>query len=236
MVTEGPEEYRHLTVPRTARWCMLEPAGDARGTLFALHGYGQLAGWFIRKFQGAADAGWRVVAPEGGHRFYLKGTAGRVGASWMTKEDRLTDIEDYLLFLDTLRHVPGACSGGPQVLLGFSQGVATALRWAALGAGGASSWDAIIAHSGVIPPDLPAGRSSLAEAPALHLVAGLSDPYIDDVEHGFISSAHEWARSGGLADRVHRYTFAGGHEVDPPTVLEVLDRVANERDSYNFGT
>ena len=36
-----------------------------------------------------ADAGWRVIAPEGGHRFLpQRYQPARVGASWMTKEDR----------------------------------------------------------------------------------------------------------------------------------------------------
>lgn len=222
---DGPVASRHLTVPRRARWCQLEAKGKALGTLYVLHGYGQLAGWFIRKFRPVAEAGWRIVAPEGGHRFYLEGTHGRVGASWMTKEDRLTDIADYLLFLDTLRDQPDLASNGPEVLLGFSQGVATALRWAALGTRGAASWQAIIAHSGVIPPDLPAAEQTLAAAPPLHLIAGQSDPYIANPESGFRDSATEWARSGGRADRLHHHTFEGGHEIDAPTVLRALETV-----------
>ena len=149
-------ESAHLEVTRTARYWTLGPDGSNRtGTLYALHGYGQLAEYFIRKFQPLADEGWRVVAPEGGHRFYLQGTEGRVGASWMTREDRLLDIKDYVLFLDQLRSAMGHAVEGPDVMLGFSQGVATAMRWMALGARGADSWQGAIAHSGVIPPDLP---------------------------------------------------------------------------------
>ena len=127
-------EAHHFTVPRTARyWTAGPPPTEALGTLYVLHGYGQLAQFFVRKFQAAADSGWHVVAPEGGHRFYLKGTSGRVGASWMTREDRLSDIDDYVAFLDALRtHIDNDQPQGHQVLLGFSQGVATALRWLAL--------------------------------------------------------------------------------------------------------
>ena len=76
-----------LTVMRTARWWSSTRPGVAHGgVLYVLHGYGQLPAFFIRKFQAQVNAGWRVVAPEGAHRFYLKGTDGRVGASWMTRE------------------------------------------------------------------------------------------------------------------------------------------------------
>ena len=126
-----------LTVSRTARWWTSHPPDGValRGTLYVLHGYGQLPAFFIRKFQAQVNAGWRVVAPEGAHRFYLKGTDGRVGASWMTREARLDDIEDQTHFLDALRAQLDAESNtgsgaGLRVLLGFSQGASTALRWA----------------------------------------------------------------------------------------------------------
>ena len=219
-------ESAHLEVTRTARYWTLGPDGPNRtGTLYALHGYGQLAEYFIRKFQPLADEGWRVVAPEGGHRFYLQGTEGRVGASWMTREDRLLDIKDYVLFLDQLRSAMGHAVEGPDVMLGFSQGVATAMRWMALGARGADSWQGAIAHSGVIPPDLPGKGTALKSAPDLHLIAGLSDPYIDDVESGFRTSEQLWCEGGGDQTQLHRHTFEGGHVVDAASVLRVLQDI-----------
>src|ERR1051325_10016453 len=46
----------------------------------------------------------RLVAPEGLSRFYLseRATERRVGASWMTREDRLAEIADYLGYLDAV--------------------------------------------------------------------------------------------------------------------------------------
>ena len=72
-----------FSVPRTARWWSAGPmeGTERKGTLFVLHGYGQLPEYFIRKFRPLSQAGWHVVAPEGAHRFYLQGTEGRVGAS-----------------------------------------------------------------------------------------------------------------------------------------------------------
>ena len=68
------------------------------------------------------------MAPEGLSRFYLDAGAGKVGASWMTKEDRAHEIEDYLSYLEQVRAaiIPPV----PLTILGFSQGVATAARWA----------------------------------------------------------------------------------------------------------
>ena len=94
-----------LTVSRTARYHQLgELSAMTRRVWFVAHGYGQLAAYFIRHFAPltAADPHLVVVAPEGLSRFYLNGTGGRVGATWMTKEDRLAEIEDYVAYLNQL--------------------------------------------------------------------------------------------------------------------------------------
>ena len=99
----------HLTVQRTARYYTLGAAGPGlRQLVVACHGYGQLAGRFIRHFAPLDDGSRLVVAPEALSRFYLDepGTAPaaerRVGACWMTREDRLHEIDDYVRYLDAL--------------------------------------------------------------------------------------------------------------------------------------
>lgn len=212
-----------LSVSRTARFWTRGPEGECRGTVFVLHGYGQLPQYFIRKFQSAVEAGWRVVAPEGAHRFYLQGTDGRVGASWMTKEARLDDIADQMAYLDRLRdHLEEQAPLGPCVLLGFSQGASTALRWAALGRRGAASWNGLIAHSGVIPPDLQTMDGDLSAGPALDLIVGDSDPYIDTPSDRFRTAEAAWADAGGHPERIRLHTFRGGHDVDSPSVDHIL--------------
>ena len=217
-----------LSVPRTARWWTSNPPDGValRGTLYVLHGYGQLPAFFIRKFQAQVNAGWRVVAPEGAHRFYLKGTEGRVGASWMTREARLDDIADQMQFLDALRdQLDAESDAGPNVLLGFSQGASTALRWAALGKGGARCWDGLIAHSGVIPPDLPALDGDISDGPALDVVVGTVDPYIQDPASRFRTAEQAWAEAGGDPNRIRLHTFQGAHDVNTAVVTRVLDTV-----------
>jgi hypothetical protein len=74
-----------------------------REVWFVLHGYGQLASYFIQKFASLKENNIFVIAPEALSRFYVDpltstGRASdRVGASWMTKENRLTDIRNYLI-------------------------------------------------------------------------------------------------------------------------------------------
>ncbi|EJF09170.1 alpha/beta hydrolase [Pontibacter sp. BAB1700] len=123
-----------LTVPRTARYYTLgTPSEQTRDLWVVCHGYGQLARYFLRHFAVLDDGTTVVVAPEGLSRFYLDGFSGRVGATWMTKEDRLSEIEDQsaylnLLLQQLLQQVP---SDVRVHVLGFSQGGATVCRWLA---------------------------------------------------------------------------------------------------------
>lgn len=142
------------------------------------HGYGQLAPYFIRHFQPLADAGHFVIAPEGLSRFYLEGFRGRVGASWMTKEDRQSDIDNYVQYLSA---VYSAATEGfstiPLHLLGFSQGVATISRWATLSG---ISFRQLVLWAGVFPPDLPLDLSAAALANCkVSVVYGTRDPFLE---------------------------------------------------------
>lgn len=104
---------------------------NAQKVIYVLHGYGQLAEYFIKNFEILSEK-YFIVAPEGTHRFYLNGSSGRVGASWMTKELRDLDIEENNFYLENLhRSIYGEVSNKEFHLLGFSQGGATATRWIA---------------------------------------------------------------------------------------------------------
>jgi len=208
-----------LSVPRTARYHTLgEPDGDWRELWFVLHGYGQLAARFLSEFEPVSAPRRLIVAPEGLSRFYLGGTAGRVGASWMTREGRAEEIGDYVGYLDALyaRFVAGRADVRLG-LLGFSQGTATAMRWAALGGPIAHR---VILWGGGVPPDLAqeAVRGALAGA-RVDLVVGDTDKYFTEAK---LDEEHARLRSLTDASRLLRY--AGGHRLD----AELLARCFEE--------
>src|SRR6266550_3439645 len=134
----------HLSVARTARYYTLGEPG-ATEVWFVCHGYGQLAGRFLRRFEPIADGSRLVVAPEGLNRFYVGSGEHRdqpVGATWMTREDRLNEIADYVKYLDAVyADVFGGKPTAARVrALGFSQGAATASRWVARARPASTSW------------------------------------------------------------------------------------------------
>ena len=143
---------KSFEVKQTARWFHLgQQPSDCGKILIALHGYGQHPAYMMESLKPLLDSieNLCIVAPEGLSRFYIKGTDGRVGASWMTRDDRVQDIKDNIYYLNSWWDSIEVKSETEIILLGFSQGVATAGRWLADGFGS----DKVIFHSGSIPAE-----------------------------------------------------------------------------------
>ncbi len=211
----------HLTINRKVRYATLGEASDRlRQVWFVCHGYGGLAHRFLEPFSALDDGSRLLVAPEGLSRYYVDHAARRVGASWMTAEDRLTDIADYVAYLDQLCDVMlgGIDRTAIQLcVLGFSQGAATVSRWTALGK---ADVDRLILWAGLVPPDLDLevhGRR--LRTARLTLVAGEADPA---VRAATIEKTEARLREAEIPYEVVR--FPGGHELD----RDVLERLAAE--------
>jgi len=213
-----PIRCRHLSVPRRMRYAVLGTPDRPSQVWFALHGYGQTAPRFLRYLRTLDDGTRLLVAPEGLHRHYLDHEAREVGASWMTSEDRTTDIEDYVRYLDRLQErVLGSLERAPETVigLGFSQGVHTLARWLAFGE---VELDAAVFWGSHLPPDLdPGEHADRFGGPAVHLVGGDADPHFSgrnrDETEGRLSDA-------GVPFRSRR--FEGEHRLD----REVLEAIA----------
>jgi predicted esterase len=168
-------------IDKTVRYLTYGNQETAKNLWFVLHGYGQLPYYFIKKFESLNPEDNYVVAPEGMHRFYLNGTSGRVGASWMTKEARLDDIENNTQYLDSLaKNLSKSNNFKNKVLLGFSQGGATAARWHEFGS---YSADVFILWASVFPPDLEFNpqQTSLLKSDN-YFVIGKNDPFFKGKE------------------------------------------------------
>jgi predicted esterase len=201
-----------LTTSRTARYFALGTPTRADDLWFVCHGYGQLAARFLERFSPFDTQQRCFVAPEGLSRFYLSESPAerRVGASWMTREDRLHEIGDYVRFLDAVYAdvAPGKKS---VTALGFSQGTATASRWAALGS---SRIDRLILWGGEVPPDLDLER---LRAPKLVLVYGTRDEFFTPK----IVAANE-ARLREHHVPYELVSFEGGHVIDTETLGRLI--------------
>jgi predicted esterase len=200
----------HLRTPRTARYYTLGPAAASERWV-VLHGYGQQARRFLTSFQALDDGTRHLVAPEALSRFYVDGMDAHntVGASWMTKADREHEIADYVAYLD-------ACAAAqPEAatlhVLGFSQGAATASRWALLGD---AAVDRLTLWGGGPAHDLDlAEYAGALRALGLTLVVGHDDPYVSDKR---LAQAQQRLDAHEIPVDVLR--FEGGHRIDDATL------------------
>ena len=93
----------NIIVQKSARYFTLGyPSDKIKSIWFVLHGYGNLASEFINSFEIINDGENYIIAPEALNKFYLKGFYGKVGATWMTKENRENEINDYVNLLDSV--------------------------------------------------------------------------------------------------------------------------------------
>ena len=217
-----------IPVQKTARYYLSgQPGAETRELWLCCHGFGQLAGRFIKQLEVLSDAARVIAAPEALHRFYLDpmdrpATERRVGASWMTREDRETDIADYVRYLDAV--CAELCNAAPAATLigfGFSQGTATIARWAATTARPVRR---LVLWGSGLPPDLD-WSSAEPRLRQLHitLVGGEQDEMMP---------AQRWDEQQVLLNergiRHDLIRFPGGHQLD----ASVLRRLAETSDVY----
>lgn len=213
-----PLETHHITVPRTARYHTLGDPATARTLWIVLHGYGQLARFFLRHFTGL-EAGRLIVAPDALSRFYTDDAHSRVGATWMTREDREMEIADQANYLNALAtHLLQSCPHStPMNVLGFSQGVATASRWALSNSAPISR---LVLWGGTLPPALDATQLATHWAKVqVDLVHGDQDRIVNRADH---LRNETRLRAAGIT--CHTMYFSGGHELDRHTLKRVMDK------------
>ena len=201
-----------LKIQKTARYFTHGNIDEARYLLICLHGYGQLPAFFGRKFE-AIDQDYFVVIPEGLHRFYLEGSSGRVGASWMTKEAREQDIQDNMDFLNQLLDLfTGKKSFQKIILLGFSQGGATAARFYYQ----QQKIDHLVLWASVFPPDLHIEDEINGQPNKNYFVLGLQDQYFNEIEQ---KKAIDFYRNMNFS--IIQYT--GNHTIETSILNNLLN-------------
>jgi predicted esterase len=185
---------------------------------WVMHGYGQLAAYFLRKFAHLDPAKNYIIAPQGLSKHYLKGFEGRVGAVWMTREDRLNDIANNISYLQTVyekESMKPYFNTVPQVyMLGFSQGCATLCRWLMHSK---PAYTRLILWAGEMPTDVLAQvHDTVIPSRELFLVYGNQDELIAEGE----AEKHFYALERmGLRPQV--VNFEGGHEL-PADIISFI--------------
>ena len=195
-----------------------EESPDIDDVWFVCHGYGSMASEFIDEFESIAGPRRLIVAPEALNRYYIStapefhGPDSKVGATWMTREDREVEIGDYVRYLDDLyTSIMDRIGVARVTVLGFSQGGATANRWLTRGS---SRVDRLVMWGSTLPADADLNEAAeFFRLVDLTLVYGLRDQY---APQGMIESYIETLNSHSIPH--HVVTFDGGHRMDRDTL------------------
>ncbi len=167
-----------ISIQKTARYFQQgEILNSTEHLVIALHGYAQMANYFLKWFENSDFKNAVIIAPEGLHRFYWDGFSGKVVASWMTKEDREDDIKDYVNYLDTLVENLNLPKKIKITVLGFSQGAATATRWVEKTK---FEIENLVLWAGVFPEDIELKTLSSKLKSPMEILFGTEDEFYNE--------------------------------------------------------
>lgn len=218
-----PIRTESIEVRRTALFASLGgvPGADVAELWYVLHGQGMRAVPFLEDCRAIASPSRLVVAPEGLSRYYEGPITAHknaiVCASWMTRDERESEIRDYVRYLDDLHALMVKRFDGrtpPVTVIGFSQGGATAVRWVAEGNVKPAR---LVIWASALPPDVDYASNANVRAPEFTYVCGTTDmwitPKVIDQQSGMLRAAN----------LPHTFeSFVGGHRLDDDT----LNRIA----------
>ncbi len=199
---------------KASYYTLNELTEETRRVWLAFHGQGQLAYYFAKKFEGLDPKKNFIIVPQGLSKYYLKGFSGRVGASWMTKEDRLTEIDNQYAYVRSVLD-RFDIAGKQLIYLGFSQGAATMGRFAAKAK---IPFEQMILWAGTFPPDTsPEDWSYLSGNEQVHYYISKEDIFFKEEMIGQQQAAVQTAMN--QVPTLHWYD--GGHKVIPELINEI---------------
>jgi predicted esterase len=211
-------QKHQITLQKTAHYVTLGELNEqTKNVWFVIHGYGQLAEYFIKKFKVLDDGKTVIIAPEALSKFYLKEFSGRVGATWMTKYERDSEIADYVNYLNQLYEtvLQGKDVNKLKInILGFSQGTATVARWCM---NESIKYDRLILWAGyfgngiqdIIDPE------KLTEKEVI-LCYGKEDEFLIKID------TQQYEKDiKNVIPHLQIHTFEGGHTIDQELVLKI---------------
>jgi phospholipase/carboxylesterase len=215
----APPEVHKLRVPMTQYYALQAPEeaqSSSMTLLLALHGFGQNCRRFLRDFVPLRSHPILVAAPQGPDQFYHDTASKKVGFNWLTVYDKATRIADVNNYLATLHDEVKARY--PEIaerpfVLGFSQGVSMAWRFATSGRIRPAG---LIACCADLAPDVAERLGTLQPFPVL-LIHGDKDPVfpLEKLKEAeAILRQHQWP--------VEVRRFDAGHELTD----EMMDALA----------
>lgn len=186
-----------------------------KNVIFACHGMGYLSRYFLKYFKGVNSDDNYIIIPQAQSKYYIAPKMKHVGASWLTKENTLKEMENIISYFDSVLSNE-KIENLNFIFLGYSQGVSVAMRYLAKRKIIVSK---LILMSGGIPKELtPKDFKYLKNKAAIYYVYGDKDEYITE---GFLNS--EKKRLENLFSNINYIEFDGNHEIK----TEIIESIIN---------
>ncbi len=171
------------------------------------HGIGFLSRFFLKYFDGLDPEENYIIAPQAPSKYYLNEQYRHVGASWLTKENTDTEINNLMSYMDSVmanEDLPENCR---LVVFGYSQGVSIAMRWVAQKN---IQCDHLVLYAGGIPNELTKDQLiHLGDQCSVKIIMGDKDEYLTEER-----MEHEQKKIDLLFEgRAQLQLFDGGHEI-----------------------
>ena len=179
------------------------------------HGMGYLSKYFLKYFEKLDPEENYIIAPQAPSKYYQDRNFKHVGASWLTRENTLSETENNLQYLDAIFKKELNKEAGNLIVMGYSQGVSIALRWVA---SRKVPCNKLVLHSGGIPKELKKSDFKfLPYSSSVIFLYGNNDPYINEER-----KKEESLKAMDLfEDRLKIEVFDGNHEVNETLLLSI---------------
>ena len=185
------------------------------------HGYGQLSKYFIRRFDVLDSEKNYIIAPQGLSKFYVDEDYKNVGASWLTKEDRGSDLlnqQKYLIKLMDELKLKIDFSKIKINFFGFSQGVSALTR---LLMNYNMKVNNVIIWAGWVPDEFFNINKDVLKDTNLFFVVGNKDKYYNNpIIKGYLKKFKKI-----LNKEIDYSVFDGGHIVDRKVLKKINEKL-----------
>lgn len=179
------------------------------------HGMGYLSKYFVKHFEKLNAEENFIIAPQAPSKYYQDKKFKHVGASWLTRENTLSETENVLNYIDAVFEKELSGKLPKLFVMGYSQGVSIALRWVA---SRKINCNKLILHSGGIPKELKASDFEFLQSSCSVIsIYGNKDPFINEerLKQESIKGVELFQ------DRIKVEVFNGVHEVNEDFLLSI---------------
>ncbi|MFC7357454.1 alpha/beta hydrolase [Jejudonia soesokkakensis] len=193
---------------------------NTKNVWLVFHGMGYLSRYFIRYFSDIDASENFIIAPQAPSKYYQGTNFKHVGASWLTKEDTISETQNILRYIDEIWKTEKPAKDFTFIVLGYSQGVSIATRWLA---SRKIQCDHLVLHSGGIPVELtPKDFEYLDKNTSVTYLYGDHDPYITEAR-----KTEEHLKGTNLfGERLKISVFKGVHEVNKDYIYRLSKKNA----------